>query len=83
MFCKTLLKSEQQPIEETRQRKRIFKTICKVQDKCCNLIIDGGSTENLVSTEVKRKQNLQCSPQLNPYKVSWLQKGQHVIVTEQ
>jgi hypothetical protein len=83
MFQRILLKPEQKLIEEPEQRKRVFKTRCKVEGKCCNLIIDGGSTKNLISTEVKRKLNLKCEPHPNPYRVSWLQKGQQVTVTEQ
>ena len=32
------------------QQKALFRTICKVQGKCSKVIIDGGSTDNLVST---------------------------------
>ncbi len=38
-------------INESVQRRSLFKTICKVEGKCCKLIIDSGSTDNLVSTE--------------------------------
>ena len=76
MFRRVLLKPEQQLIEELEQRKRVFKTKCKMQNKCCNLIIYGGSIENLVSIVVKRKLNLKCEPHPNPYRVSWLKKGQ-------
>ena len=61
----------------------MFKKKCKVQGKCCNLVIDGGKPKNLVSTEVKRKLNLKCEPDHNPYRVSWLQKDQQVTVTKQ
>ena len=59
----------------------MFKMKSKMQGKCCKLIIDGGSTKNLVSTEVKRKLNLKCEHH-NPYRVSWLKKGQQVTTTE-
>jgi hypothetical protein len=83
LFRRVLLKSEQKEAKEPEQRKKVFKTKCKVQGKCCNLIIDGGSTENLVSTEVMNKLNLTRLNHPNPYRVSWLNKGQHVTVTEQ
>lgn len=63
-------------MEEPKQRKKMFKMKCKMQGKCCNLIVDGGIMENLVSIEVKRNLNLKCEPHLNPYRVSWLKKGQ-------
>jgi uncharacterized protein YciU (UPF0263 family) len=30
------------------QRKNLFKTHCSIKNKVCNLIVDNGSTENLV-----------------------------------
>ena len=48
---KVLIKPAKE-VTEPPQRKTLFKTICKVQGKCCQMIIDSGSTDNLVSTEV-------------------------------
>jgi hypothetical protein len=47
------------------------------------VIIDSGSTDNLVSTEMVEKSKLEKTIHLKPYKVSWLQKGHHVMVTKQ
>jgi hypothetical protein len=47
------------------------------------VIIDSGSTDNLVSTEMVEKLELETTAHLTPYKVSWLQKGHQVIVTKQ
>jgi hypothetical protein len=76
MFRRVLLKPETKVAEEPEQRKKVFKTKCKIQDKCCHLVIDGGSTKNLVSTEVMEKLKLKIIPHPNPYKVSWLKRGQ-------
>jgi hypothetical protein len=46
MFRRVLLKPETKTTEEPEQRKKVFKTKCKIQDKCCHLVIDGGSTKN-------------------------------------
>ena len=46
---KVLLKQVKEADEPT-QWNALFKTICKVQGKCCRVIIDGGRTNNLVST---------------------------------
>eukprot|EP00253_Pinus_taeda_P016200 PITA_16200 len=35
---------------EPPQRKALFRTVCKAQGKCCEMIIDSGNTDNLVST---------------------------------
>jgi hypothetical protein len=47
------------------------------------VIIDSGSTDNLVSTEMVEKLELETTPHTKPYKVSWLQKGHQVMVTKQ
>ena len=79
---KVLLK----PIKEENeppQQKALFRMVCKVQGKCCKVIIDGGSTDNLVSTKVIEKLNLQKTKHPVPYKVSWLQNGHQLLVSEQ
>jgi hypothetical protein len=46
------------------------------------VIIDSG-TDNLVSTEMVEKLELEKTAHTKPYKVSWLKKGHHVLVTKQ
>jgi len=46
---KVLLKLVKE-VTEQMQRKALFRTICKSRGKCCKLIIDSCSTDNLVST---------------------------------
>jgi hypothetical protein len=45
--------------------------------------VDSGSTDNLVSTEMVEKLELETTDHPSPYKVSWLQKGHQVSVTKQ
>ena len=45
-------------IDESVQRRSLFKTVCKVEGKCCKLIVDSGSTDNLASTEMVDKLKL-------------------------
>jgi hypothetical protein len=47
------------------------------------VIIDSGSTDNLVSTEMVENLELEMILHLTLYKVSWLQKGHQVIITKQ
>jgi hypothetical protein len=47
------------------------------------VIIDSGSTDNLISMEMVEKLELEKTAHPNPYKVSWLQKGHQVMVTKQ
>jgi hypothetical protein len=58
-------------------------TACKKKDRVCKMIIDSGSTENLISIEMVEKQELETTAHPNPYKVSWLQKGHQVMVIQQ
>eukprot|EP00253_Pinus_taeda_P023971 PITA_23971 len=54
---KVLLKPVDESIEQT-QLKALFRTVCKSQGKCCKMIIDSGSTDNLVSVEMLEKVGL-------------------------
>eukprot|EP00253_Pinus_taeda_P031637 PITA_31637 len=47
------------------------------------MIIDNGSMDNLVSTEMVEKLGLKHLKHPNPYRVSWLQKGHQLLVDEQ
>jgi hypothetical protein len=49
----------------------------------CKVIVDSGSTDNLVSTEMVEKLELETTDHPSPYKFSWLQKGHQVSVTKQ
>eukprot|EP00253_Pinus_taeda_P007008 PITA_07008 len=79
---KVLLKPANE-MAEPPQRKTLFRTVCKVQGKCCQMIIDSGTTDNLVSTEVVEKLKLKTMKHPAPYKVSWLKKGHQLLVSEQ
>eukprot|EP00253_Pinus_taeda_P013558 PITA_13558 len=79
---KVLLKLVKEVIDQTQQ-KYLFRTVCKSRGKCCKLIIDSGSTDNLVSTEMVEKLELKRLKHPNPYRVSWLQKGHQLLVDEQ
>ena len=71
MMRKILLKMEKE-MEEPIQRISLFRTACKVKDRVCKVIIDSGSTDNLVSMKMVGKLELNKTTHPNPYKVSWL-----------
>ena len=64
-------------------RGRPCSRLCKVQGKFFQLVIESGSIDNLVSTEVVEKLKLKTMKHPTHYKVSWIQKGHQVIVNEQ
>eukprot|EP00253_Pinus_taeda_P021316 PITA_21316 len=78
---KVLLKQAKETTEQT-QRNALFWTVCKSHGKCCKLIIDSGSTDNLVATEMVEKLGLKRLKHPTPYKVSSLQKGHQLLVDE-
>jgi hypothetical protein len=81
MLRKVLLKLEPE-VENPIKRNSLFRTTFKTKDKVCKVIIDSGSTENLVSTYMVEKLEMETTTHLNPYKVSWLKKGHQVKVTK-
>jgi hypothetical protein len=78
---KVLLKPEVE-VERPVQRNSLFIKYCKNKERVCKVIIDSGSTDNLVSIEMMEKLELDTTTHPNPYKVSWLQKGHQVMVTK-
>jgi hypothetical protein len=81
MMRKILLKLEKE-IENPIQRNSLFRTTCETKDRVCKVIMESGSTNNLVSTEMVEKLELEIVAHPSPYKVSWLQKGHQVTVTK-
>lgn len=60
--------------EKEGLRGNIFCTTCSIQNRVCNLIIDGGSCENVASQEVVDKLMLKTTDHPQPYKLSCLKK---------
>jgi hypothetical protein len=82
MMRKVLLMPEKEA-ENPTQRNRLFRTACKTKDRVCKVIVDNGSTNNLISIEMVEKLELETIVHPSPYRVSWLQKGHQVNVTKQ
>jgi hypothetical protein len=82
MMRKVLLTPEKE-VESSVQRNRLFQTACKSKDWACKAIMDSGSTDNLISTEMVENLELETIEHPSTYKVSWLQKGHQVNVTKQ
>ncbi|XP_056698272.1 uncharacterized protein [Spinacia oleracea] len=65
------------------QREQLFHTKCRVNDKWCSVIIDGGSCTNVASEEMVSKLGLATTAHPNPYALHWLNDGNKVKVTRQ
>ena len=63
-------------------RHNIFHTKCTSRGKVYILIIDGGSCENVVSTTMVEKLGLKTEDHPQPYKLSWLKKGNKMKVSK-
>jgi hypothetical protein len=69
-----ILLTPEKEVGSSVQRSRLFRTACTAKDRKCKVIIDSGSTDNLVATEMVEKLELTTTKHPSPYKVSWLQK---------
>ena len=75
--------STQAKTYEDAQRENIFYARCKVKDKICSLIIDGGSCTNVASEALVEKLSLPLLKHPRPYKLQWLSESGGVKVTHQ
>ncbi|KAI0530516.1 hypothetical protein KFK09_000060 [Dendrobium nobile] len=76
-----LLLAPKQP--NISQRNALFRTKCTIGGKVCELLIDSGCTENVVSRAMVQALQLKTTKSSNPYKISWVKKGLEMTVTEQ
>ena len=58
--------------KESNQRENIFQTKCRVWDKVCDWIINGGNESNCVSLDLGTELNLKTRIHPHPYKLKWL-----------
>jgi hypothetical protein len=83
LVMRKVILTPEKEMENPAQRNILFRTACKTKGWACKVIVDSGSTDNLISTEMVEKLELERTDHLSPYKVSWLQKGHQVNVTKQ
>uniref|UniRef100_A0A2N9GDV0 RNA-directed DNA polymerase n=1 Tax=Fagus sylvatica TaxID=28930 RepID=A0A2N9GDV0_FAGSY len=69
-------------VEDEWLRNNIFHTRCTSHGKVCNVIIDGGSCENVVAATMVEKLKLKTEDHPEPYKLQWLRKGNEVKVNK-
>jgi hypothetical protein len=67
-----ILLTPEKEVESAVQRSILFRTACTTKDRKCKVIVDSGSTDNLVSIEMVEKMELKTTKHPSPYKVSWL-----------
>ena len=65
MMRKVILMIEKEA-ENPVQRNILFQTSCKTKDRVCKVIVDSGSTDNLVSMEMVEKLELETIDHPSP-----------------
>ncbi|XP_060190606.1 uncharacterized protein LOC132619854 [Lycium barbarum] len=69
--------------EESDQRENLFHARCKIVDKVCSLIIDGGSCTNAVSQYLVESMKFPTRKHTNPYKLQWFNECGEMRVNKQ
>ncbi|ESQ30059.1 hypothetical protein EUTSA_v10012229mg [Eutrema salsugineum] len=67
--------------EEPWLRTNIFRSTCTIKGKLCNLVIDSGSSRNVVSETAVKKLGLKREDHPAPYALAWITEGTDVKIT--
>ena len=67
---------------ERLQRHNLFQILFVIKDRRARVIIEGGSCNNLVSSDLVKKLELTTSPHKHPYHIQWLNNSGKAKVTE-
>jgi hypothetical protein len=65
-----------------QQRHNLFQTFFVIKDRRARVIIDGGSCNNLVSSDLVKKLSLPTRPCPHPYHIQWFNDTGKVKVTQ-
>jgi hypothetical protein len=66
---------------EKNQWHTLFQTKCVIKERSCRVIIDGGSCNNLASSDMVDKLALTTEPHPHPYCIQWLNNSGKEKVT--
>ena len=79
--CIMVQRAKEDQIPSSGQRWKIFQSQCKIKNKCCKLIIDGGSYTNIISKRVVDALGLKAWPHPQPHCIEWLYNSGRLKVT--
>lgn len=63
------------PKQGNSQQHSLFKTRCTVHGKICDVIIDSGNIENIVSKALVQALGLVTTKHPHQYKIGWIKRG--------
>ena len=63
------------------QRNNLFRSRCTIEGKVCKLIIDSGSSENVIAADAVKKLSLKDELHPTPYKLAWLEHTHDLLMT--
>jgi hypothetical protein len=74
--------SAQPQTSEQQQHHNLFQTFFIIKNRRARVIIDGGSCNNLVSSNLVKKLSLPTHPHPHPYHIQWFNDSGKVKVTQ-
>ncbi|CAM8953952.1 unnamed protein product [Rhodiola kirilowii] len=69
--------------KDTAQRHTIFRTKCHISKRLYDVIIDSGSSENIIAAGIVKQLQIPVRKHPTPYKLGWITSGGEIKVTEQ
>lgn len=73
--------SSQPESSKKQQHHNLFQTFFTIENRRAHVIIDGGSCNNLVSSDLVKKLGLTTRPRPHPYHIQWINDSGKVKVT--
>ncbi|XP_020694320.1 uncharacterized protein LOC110108147 [Dendrobium catenatum] len=75
-----ILIAPRQPV--VSQRHSLFCSKCTINGKVCDMVIDSGCTENIISRAAVQALQLSITKNPKPYKIGWIKKGVEFMVAD-
>jgi hypothetical protein len=81
LIVQRVLSTQMERVEQN-QRHTLFQIKCVIKERPCRMIIDGGSCNNLTSSNMVDKLALTTKPHPRPYHIQWLNNSGKAKVTK-
>jgi hypothetical protein len=81
LIVQRVLSTQMERVEQN-QRHTLFQTKCVIKQRSCRMIVDGGSCNNLASSDMVDKVALTTKPHPLPYHIQWLNNSGKAKVTK-